>query len=170
MIVFDASTLILLARTEILERFLETTLEVFIPKEVERECCEQKRSEDALLIQRLIKDKKITVKLVRQRRLGERVRRDFNLGRGESEAIALALLQKGSLLATDDKRAINACKVLKIPYTTALAILIRMYEKGLLEKEEAELKIEALAKYGRYKSDMVEVAKAKLEAQRWPKQ
>jgi len=133
MLIFDASTLILLARTEILERFLDTTLEVCIPKEVERECCEEKKSEDALLIQRVIKDEKITVKLARQKRVGEKVHRDFNLGRGESEAMTLALLQKGSLLATDDKRAINACKVLKIPYTTALAILIRMYEKGLLE-------------------------------------
>ena len=45
-----------------------------------------------------------------------------------------------------------------------------MVEKGLLEKEEAELKLEALAKYGRYKRGMIEDAKSKLEAKRWPRQ
>ena len=170
MIVFDASTLILLARTEILEKFLDAALNVCIPKEVKKECCEQKRSEDALLIQRLIKDNKITVRRVRQKRLCEKVRTDFNLGTGESEALALALVQKASLVGTDDKRAINACKVLKIPFATALGILIRMVEKGLLEKEEGELKLAALAKYGRYKRGMVEDAKSRLEAKRWPGQ
>ncbi len=170
MIVFDASTLILLARTEILEKFLDAALNVCIPREVERECCEEKKSEDALLIQRLIKDNKITVRLVRQKRLCEKIRTDFNLGTGESEAMALALLQKASLVATDDKRAINACKVLKIPYATALGILIRMVEKGLVEKEEGELKLAALAKYGRYKRGMIDDAKSRLEAKRWPGQ
>ncbi len=169
MIIFDASTLILLARTEMLEKFLDAALEICIPREVKKECCDQKKSQDALLIQRLIEDNKIVVRPVRQTRLCEKVRGDFSLGMGEAEAMALALLEKGSLVATDDKRAINACKVLRIPYATALGILIRMFERGLLGKEEAELKLEALARYGRYKRAMVDDAKSKLETKKWPR-
>ena len=55
MIVFDASTLILLAKAELLEPFLAgSKLEAVIPREVEREACEAKESFDALVIRELI--------------------------------------------------------------------------------------------------------------------
>jgi predicted HTH domain antitoxin len=50
MVVFDASTLILIAKAELLEIVLASIgLEVAIPKEVEWECCAVKRSLDALM-------------------------------------------------------------------------------------------------------------------------
>ena len=61
-----------------------------------------------------------------------RSRRDFPLGCGEAAAITLALASEGALVATDDRQVINACKLLKIPFITALAVLVRMREKGLL--------------------------------------
>jgi hypothetical protein len=45
MIVFDASTLILLAKVELMDQFLANVVaEVAIPAEVERECCGQKKT------------------------------------------------------------------------------------------------------------------------------
>jgi len=53
MLIFDASTLILVARIEILDRFLDAIpMKTFIPKEVERECCSVKKTLDALQIQK----------------------------------------------------------------------------------------------------------------------
>lgn len=164
MIVFNSSTLILLARVELLDTVLAALDEkVTIPKEVERECCEEKRTPDALLIQRLIEVKKIAVQPLKIRRLYGKILVDFPLGKGEAEALALALSRKARLFVTDDKRAIEASKLLKIPFTTAVDILVRTYEKDLLEKKEAQLKLEALRKYGRYKRDIIEDAKSRLE-------
>ena len=163
MIVFNSPTLILLARTELLEKFLDArNAEAVIPKEVERECCEEKQSADALLIRTLIQEKKISVRALKDRRLVSKVLADFPVGKGEAEALALALSQKARLFATDDRKAIQACKLMKIPFTTALAILVRMHKKGLLDKDQARAKLEALRQYGRYKKNIVEDAKSKL--------
>jgi predicted nucleic acid-binding protein len=89
---------------------------------------------------------------------------DFCLGRGEAEAIALALNEKAQLLGIDDKNGINACKLLGIAFTTAVGILIRSREKGLLEEPEALEKLALLAKHGRYKDSIIEDARLQLEA------
>jgi predicted nucleic acid-binding protein len=89
---------------------------------------------------------------------------DFGLGRGEAEAIALALEEKAQIVGIDDKNGINACKLLGIPFTTAIGVLIRMREKGLLPVNDALAKLAALATYGRYKQSIVEDARRKLEA------
>jgi predicted nucleic acid-binding protein len=89
---------------------------------------------------------------------------DFCLGRGEAEAIALALNEKAQLLGIDDKNGNNACKLLGIAFTTAVGILIRSREKGLLEEPEALEKLALLAKHGRYKDSIIEDARLQLEA------
>ena len=89
---------------------------------------------------------------------------DFSLGKGEVEAIALALNEKVQLLGIDDKNGINACKLLGVAFTTAVGILIRSWEEGLLEGPDALGKLELLAKYGRYKNSIIEDARRKLEA------
>ena len=164
MIIFDSSTLILLARTGLFERFAGSWNEpIVIPKAVKRESCEEKMSVDALVIQRAIQEKQIRVTAVKKTKLYQKVCKDFGLGQGETEAIVLAYLEKAKLIATDDRRAILACRLLKIPYTTAIGILIRMYQKGVLKKEEAQLKLDTLARYGRYNHAILQDAKATLE-------
>ncbi len=73
---------------------------------------------------------------------------DFSINLGEAEAIELAL-KNNALLATDDKNAINACKLLRIPFTSAVGVLLLMKEKNLLSHENAVIKLEALSLYGR---------------------
>jgi len=101
---------------------------------------------------------------LRNRRLVAKLQTDFSLGRGEAEAIALALDEKAQIVGIDDKNGIDACKVLGIAFTTAVGILIRSREKGLLEKPDAIAKLALLAKYGRYKHSIIEDARLKLEA------
>jgi len=160
--VLDASTAILLAKAELLDAFLRDAGQaVIMPKQVQEECC-GRDSLDARLIARSIEEKRITVKTVGRRSAFQQLVGDFGLGRGEAAAIALAL-PRGLLVATDDKRAINACKVLKTPFTTAISVLTRMYEKGLIQRHEALEKLEALARYGRYKKEIIVAARADLE-------
>jgi predicted nucleic acid-binding protein len=164
MLVLDASTLILLVKAELLEKFLEQIAqEVVIPKEVERESCRVKKSFDALIIQRAIREKKIAVKAIKDRNLVAQLQRDFALALGEAEAIALAIARRARLVAIDDKSGINACKLLRVAFTTALAILVHMREKGLIDRETAIAKLGALERYGRYKADIVADARSRLE-------
>jgi predicted nucleic acid-binding protein len=167
MIVFDASTLILVTKAELLDRFLHAVeLAVAIPPEVERECCGQKKSFDALVIQKALDDARMKVVPIKNRKLVAKLQDDFTLGKGEAEAIALAIGEKAQLVAIDDKSGINACKLLDIPFTTAVGILIRSRENGLLEGPDALAKLSILAKYGRYKDSIIADARLKLEAHR----
>jgi predicted nucleic acid-binding protein len=167
MIVFDASTLILITKAELLDPFLAgSKLEVAIPGEVEKECCGSKKALDALIIQEALDESRIKVIAVKNRRLVAKLQADFSLGKGEAESVALALMEKAQLLGIDDKNGINACKLLGIAFTTAVGILIRSWEKGLLEGSVALAKLAMLAKYGRYKNSIIEDARLKLELKR----
>ena len=167
MIIFDSSPLILVAKVELLDLFLASIrLEVAIPEEVERECCGVKKTLDELIIQKALDESRIRVMAVSNKKLIAKLQADFNLGAGEAAAIALALKQQERLLGVDDKNAINACKLLGIGFTTALGILLRSREKGLIDRGDVLSKLAALARYGRYKDTIVEDTRLKLGAQK----
>jgi len=164
MIIFDASTLILLAKIELLNPFLAgLELHAAIPAEVERECCGVKKTLDSLMIQKALEESRIRVITVRNHKLAARLQADFSLGRGEAEAVALALKEKAQWLGIDDKNGINASKVLGIAFTTAVGILVRSRDKGLLDHAEALAKLAVLARYGRYKNSIIEDVKRRME-------
>ncbi|MFZ1084884.1 MAG: hypothetical protein WAN35_07965 [Terracidiphilus sp.] len=163
MIIFDSSTLILIAKVELLDVFLKGIgMEIAIPKAVEDECCGGKKTLDALFIRKALDESRIKVKGVRNRKLVTKLEEDFNMGRGESEAIALALEEKALLVGMDDKNGMNACKMAGIPFTTAVGILVRSREKGLVDRGGALMKLSALAKFGWYRNDILEEAKLQL--------
>ena len=165
MIVCDASTLILIAKAELLDSVLaDIELEAAIPVEVEKECCGVKKSLDALLIQKALDELRLKVIAVKNKKLVVKLQEDFSLGRGEAEAVVLTLAEKAQILGIDDKNGINACKLLGITFTTAIGILVRSREKGLLTGSEALTKLTTLAKHGRYKESILEDARRKLEA------
>ncbi len=165
MLVFDSSTLILLANCELLDVFLNSAKGVvYIPKAVESECM-AKKSFDALLIEKRINERKIMVIQVTNRALCEKLRGDFGLGAGEAEAIALGI-EKKALVATDDKNAINACKLLNLRFATAIGFLVRAFEKRLLAKQEALSKLAELSKYGRYSRKIIADAEESITKSR----
>ena len=165
MIVFDASTLILIAKAELLDLFLtDVKMPVAIPGEVERECCGSKKTLDGLLIQKALDESRIKTIAVKNRRLVAKLQADFSLGQGEAEAIALALQEKAQVLGIDGKNGINACKLLGIAFTTAVDILTQSRERGLLETPQALERLTLLAKHGRYRDSIVEDARLRLEA------
>ncbi len=88
---------------------------------------------------------------------------DFNIDEGEAEAIILALQKKGALVATDDRNAIRACKLMKINFTTAIAILLRTFEKNLINYNDAIFKLNKLVLIGRYKKFIVQDAYKRLK-------
>ncbi len=83
--VFDVSTLILLAKVNLLREITNTTT-VIIPESVKKECL-IKDSVDALLIARLIEEKRIEVREIEYDKAVKKLKDDFKIGRGEAEAV-----------------------------------------------------------------------------------
>jgi predicted nucleic acid-binding protein len=156
--VFDASTLILLAKAELLDLFLDDFQgRPCIPKAVEAESTGDPSRPDGALIRQRILEGRLEVKEVSQPRIVSRLLQDFRLGKGEAEALTLALeTGEAAVVATDDRNAIRACKVLRLGFVTSLGILVRAVEKGLLTREDGIRSLERLKSYGRFGAEVIE--------------
>ncbi|ODS34247.1 MAG: hypothetical protein SCARUB_00621 [Candidatus Scalindua rubra] len=142
--------MILLAKIDMLEMFVSSFHgKVLIPERVKAETCKKGREETPLIL-KLINDKKIYVINVKRDKQIKKIMEDFNIDVGEAEVLILAIQKGVSTIATDDKNAIRACKLLKIHFVTAIAFLIRAFERGLIERDEALFKLQKLQSYGRY--------------------
>jgi uncharacterized protein len=163
MIVFDASTLILLAKVHLLDRFLGTyPAEAVMPQAVEAECMASPSRPDTILIREKVQERLMRVDNVQDTAAVRRLIDDFRLGHGEAEAVALALERQAELVATDDRHAIRACKLLRLKFTTAIGILIHMKEKGVICADAALRYLESLAMYGRYHRVILDDARGRL--------
>ena len=163
MIVLDSSTLILLAKIDMLESFiLDFHGKVLIPEKVREEVCLKGEAETPM-IEKLIRTNKLKVVGVERSKLSTKLMEDFHIDAGEAEAVALALKEKGSAVATDDRNAIRACKLLGVEFTTAIAILIRAFEKNLIEADEALIKLRKLESVARYHRTIIEDARRRIQ-------
>ena len=163
MVVFDSSTMILLARIDMLEVFISNYHgKVLIPERVRAEVLIQGR-EETHLVAKLIEDSKIHVLRVKNSKLVNKLMNDFSIDAGEAEAVTLVLQEKTSLVATDDRNAIRACKILKVDFTTAIIFLLRAFEKNLIEKDEAIAKLQKLISIARYEQAIIEDARRRIE-------
>ncbi|MCD6082841.1 hypothetical protein J7J59_01825 [Candidatus Aerophobetes bacterium] len=160
MIVFDSSTLILLAKIELLRQIV-SRFTVIITKEVEKEST-RKECFEAKVIARLIKEKKIVVEEVTSKKSKEKLRKDFNIELGEASALLLAKI-KNCPLATDDGPTIRACKIMNIKFVTAIHFLIKECESKSLSMDTALIKLEKLKKYGRYNLRIIEDVYKRIE-------
>ena len=163
MIVFDASTLILLAKVNLLDLFLDTyPAEAVIPQAVETECMASPTRPDTTFIRERIQERRVRVDSVQGAAAVNRLIDDFRLGHGEAEAVVMALERQARLVATDDRNAIRACKRLGLKFTTAIGVLIRMREKGVIPIDAALRYLEGLAMYGRYHRVILDDARRRL--------
>ena len=163
MVVFDSSTMILLARIDMLEVFISNYHgKVLIPERVRAEVLIQGR-EETHLVAKLIEDSKIHVLRVKNSKLVNKLMNDFSIDAGEAETVTLVLQEKATLVATDDRNAIRACKILKIDFTTAIVFLLRAFEKNLIEKDETIAKLQKLISIVRYEQEIIEDARRRIE-------
>ncbi len=158
MIVFDSSTLILLARIDLLDMFIaDYHGGIIIPEAVRSESVIAGKEDEPSILQHL-QQKNISVFKVKDVGLVKRLKKDFSLDAGEAEALALALERQASIVAMDDRNAIRACKMLRLEFITAVAFLVRAAEKGLLSRERGMDKLQKLKSVGRYARAIIEDA------------
>jgi predicted nucleic acid-binding protein len=159
--VFDASTLILLAKITSLRDFAKNKKIIITPC-VKKESLKKHEAFDAKIIDRLLQEKKITQwtkKVITTYEHG------YKLGPGEAEALTIAY-KEGYILATDDLRAIKACKVLDVKFVNAIHCLLSQLKDCTFSKEIILEKFKKLEKYGRYHPDIIKHAKAKIEGEK----
>ena len=158
-IVFDSSTLILLAKISLL-RDVSQEMKVIITDIVENEAT-KKDVYDAKVIKELIKEGIIEVVKAGQNSLSK-IRNDFGIESGEASSLALAIKNR-CMLAVDDWQTMKACIVLGTDFTTAVHFVVRLYKRGLLDKKTVMEKLSGLEKHGWYERRIIEDAKQRVK-------
>lgn len=160
MIVLDASTLILLAKSDLLPLLAEKT-PIEIPPEVQQEALARRELYDARMIEGMLRSGKIQVsKSVRPERRRQ-IQADFGLEAGEAAALLLAK-ENDQVLGTDDGPAIKAAKIMGIPFFTAIHVLLELHGKGRMDEKTALVKLDILQKVGRYSIQILEDARKRI--------
>lgn len=163
MTVFDSSTLILLAKIEMLELFISNYRgSILIPEKMRSEVCITGK-EETPLISRLIVENKIKAVKIGHSGSVKKLMEDFNIEEGEAEALFLAVQEGAAAIATDDRNAIRASKFLRLEFITATTILIRASEKGLIDGSAAVIKLQKLQSAGRYSKTIIDDAMRQIK-------
>ena len=148
MVVLDASTLILLAKIDLLPVLAEKT-NILITQEVEREALIKPRLYDAQIIARMLDDGRIKTSTEIPQGSSKTIENQFKIAAGEATALLLAR-ERATALGIDDRSGIRAAKILGVPFFTAIHVVNELHEKGRIDLETAISKLEGLRKYGRY--------------------
>ena len=76
-------------KTDLLDLFLDHIEDkAFITEEVEEECRRKAQAFDSLIIQKVIEERRITVRALRSRSVYQKLQKDLGLGSGEGETLA----------------------------------------------------------------------------------
>ena len=154
MFVSNTSTLILLGKVTALQSFVDAADSIIIPEEVRNEYLD-KQTFETLLIEKEIDRGKIIVRPSDSKKT-QFIMSQFHIDEGEAAAYNLFDPKKHKAILTDDGELIKLCKIERIPFICALAVVLRLYEKKSLTKKEALEKIDRLVDVGRYSKDIVQ--------------
>lgn len=142
-IVINSSPLIFLVKLQFLEFFLETDAEFYIPHSVVEEI-QAKDDEIHGLISPFIESGKILVRRTNLLSLFNRL--NESLGRGESEAIALATEYQANYILLDDLAARKTATKLGLNVKGTLAIIKKLAQDGKIKVSDQDVLYQKLRK------------------------
>jgi predicted nucleic acid-binding protein len=152
-IVADSSALILLAKCSLLKTVCDL-FDVIVPKAVSIEVASKdlvRNYPDATLISDLMSKGLIKI----QSPGNARTSLPISLHKGEEEALLLATKLDGSMLATDDGKAIKAARFFNVPFIITPKIVVELFRLQKISFKKARKSIEKLAKIGRYSPEII---------------
>jgi predicted nucleic acid-binding protein len=134
-IIFNSSPLIFLARLDYLETFVDSVDDFYLPEFVSAEI-KAKQDNEREYIQRLINDNQIEVRTVNLISLANSL--NARLGKGESEAIALATELQADYVILDDFAARKEAMRLGLNVRGTLAIIRKLNKDGKIVIENLD--------------------------------
>lgn len=157
MIVKDTMVIIHLAKITLLERSCHYFKLVMIPEAVHREILagQEKGYEDVTITQELVASGKIRIKRVRDKSLLRRAK-EFNVQRGEAEALALYWQEKADYLATDDDALRKKSALLNLKAIGTPAIILKLYQEKLIDRHKLLDSLQALKKIGWFSNVVID--------------
>ncbi|HLD43231.1 MAG TPA: hypothetical protein VJB08_04570 [Candidatus Nanoarchaeia archaeon] len=158
-IIADACSIILLAKASVLEALLDWR-DISVPREVYGEVIEgkEKKHYDALLTERLVKDKKMHITDIKNKRSLKRFEESYGLGKGEAEVLAGYLEGKFQGLLTDNKQGRKTAKIYNIHPLGSPDVIMGLFKAKRLNKEKAMNALHTLRKYGWFENSLIEYA------------
>jgi len=152
MIVKDTMVLIHLAKTSLLADSCALFERVLIPQLVYDEVMDGKEQhpQDVNQLQFAIKSKLIQIKKV-EKTLVKKAN-EFNIYRGEAEAVGLYWQEKADLLATDDDNVRKKKEALRISTIGTPAIMIKLFRAKKIDKPKYVTAIKKLKEIGWFSS------------------
>ena len=149
MVVADTMVVIHLAKITLLEKSCQRFQRVLIPQEVHREILEgeKKGYEDVKTVQELVRAGKVNVRRVRDKNLLKRAK-EFNVQRGEAEALALYWQERADYLASDDDSLRKKSAALDLKLVGTPAMILTLYKEKLIDKHKLVESLRALRKIG----------------------
>lgn len=159
--VFDASPLIYLTRTGVLEDVIQVYKEVFIPQSVKREVIDTGMTHhrpDAFILEEHIKNVRIKVKRIENMELFIALSRNPRIHTADAEAICLAE-ERTCVLVMDDPKAVDVARLRGITVEPTLTVILIGYVLGYIDLKKAETSYRELLKTQfRVKADVYERA------------
>ena len=152
MLVSNSSTIILIAKIALLSKFLDEVKNISITSIIYDEIL-KKDSFENLLIKKEIESGRIKVEQIKEKDYNNLLKQ-FKLDKGEASAFALYNNGKYKAVLTDDKELIKICKINNVPFISAMAIIVTLFRKKIVSKNEALEKMEKLQGYGRYSNEI----------------
>ncbi len=158
MIIVDACSAILLAKASVIE-IATNEFHFAITTQVFQEVLAGKKKQypDALLIERLWQEKKITL-VESPVELYKKIKKDFNMGDGESSVLASAIVNK-SIIVTDNRQARNAAMVHTVPIVGSVEIVVSLVKKRKISIEKAKKALATLSEEGWFHSSLIDKAR-----------
>ncbi|MEK6950097.1 MAG: hypothetical protein AABX13_00030 [Nanoarchaeota archaeon] len=161
MIIADACSVILLAKASVLEGS-SSTYNICISTQVYEEVLagKQKQFQDALLLERLAREKKIKI-IEAPSASRRRIQRDFRMGEGEASTIALGIKER-AIVATDNRQGRKAARIYGLPLVGSIDIVVSLTKKGIISKEKAQEALRILREEGWFSPYLIEQARGDL--------
>lgn len=157
MIIKDSMVLIHLAKITVLESCCTFFKKVIIPPEVYTEIIqgESKGYIDVQIIKNLIDNKKIQINKINNKKLIKKAN-EFNIFKGEAEALALYWQENADFLATDDDNVRKKKMLLNIKIIGTPVILYKLFKEKIINKEKYVISLNKLRKIGWFSNAIID--------------
>lgn len=160
----DSCSVILLAKATILESMCKK-YELIMAKTVYEEILKgkDKKFMDALLTEKLVKEKKIIVKTAINAKLVNKLIRDFNLGKGEAETLALVIGEECDAIVTDNKQGRKSALMHGLNLIGSIDVITALYNLKLIDKNKAKDGLMKLKEFGWFQEYLIDNAMEEIK-------